>query len=32
MPLCEHICRNCHNKFGEVLSIKEHETKKVRSP
>ena len=32
MPLYEHICRKCHNKFDEVLTIKEHETKKVQCP
>jgi putative FmdB family regulatory protein len=29
MPLYEYVCRKCHNKFDEVLTIKEHETKKV---
>ena len=29
MPLYECICKTCHRKFGEVLTIKEHETKKV---
>ena len=29
MPLYEYVCRKCHNKFGEVLTIKDHETKKV---
>jgi predicted nucleic acid-binding Zn ribbon protein len=29
MPLYEYICRDCHNKFDEVLTIKEHETKKL---
>jgi putative FmdB family regulatory protein len=32
MPLYEYICRNCNNKFGEVLTIKEHETRKVSCP
>ena len=32
MPLYEYICRKCHNKFGEVLTIKEHETRKVSCP
>jgi len=32
MPLYEYICRNCHNKFDEVLTIKEHETKKLQCP
>ena len=28
MPLYEYVCRKCHNKFDEVLTIKERETKK----
>jgi putative FmdB family regulatory protein len=32
MPLYEYICRNCHEKFGAVLTIKEHETKKPQCP
>jgi putative FmdB family regulatory protein len=32
MPLYEYVCRKCHNKFDEVLTIKEHETKKVQCP
>lgn len=32
MPLYEYICKTCHKKFGEVLTIKEHGTKKVRCP
>lgn len=32
MPLYEYVCRNCHKKFAEVLTIKEHETKKLRCP
>jgi putative FmdB family regulatory protein len=32
MPLYEYVCRKCNNKFGEVLTIKEHETKKVCCP
>jgi len=32
MPLYEYICRKCHNKFGEVLTIKEHESKEVHCP
>lgn len=32
MPLYEYICKKCHKKFSEVLSITEHETKKVRCP
>ena len=32
MPLYEYVCRKCHKKFGEVLTIKEHENKKVRCP
>jgi len=25
MPLYEYVCRKCHHKFDEVLTIKEHE-------
>jgi putative FmdB family regulatory protein len=32
MPLYEYVCRKCHNKFDEVLTIKDHETKKVHCP
>jgi putative FmdB family regulatory protein len=32
MPLYEYVCRKCHKTFSEVLTIKEHETKKVDCP
>jgi putative FmdB family regulatory protein len=32
MPYYEYICRKCHKKFAEVLSVKEHDTKKVHCP
>ena len=32
MPLYEYLCKKCHKKFGEVLTIREHETKKVQCP
>ena len=32
MPLYEYICKKCHKKFGEVLTIKEHEKKKLQCP
>lgn len=32
MPLYEYVCRKCHHKFDEVLTIKEHETKQVHCP
>lgn len=32
MPLYEYLCRKCHKKFGEVLTIKEDETKKLHCP
>lgn len=32
MPLYEYICKKCHKKFSEVLTIKEHETKKCNVP
>ena len=32
MPLYEFLCKKCHKKFSEVLTVKEHETKKVPCP
>ena len=32
MPLYEYICEKCQTKFGEVLTIKEHDTRKIRCP
>lgn len=32
MPLYEYICNKCHKKFSEVLTIKEHDTRKVHCP
>ena len=32
MPLYEYLCRKCHKKFDEVLTIKEHETKELHCP
>ena len=32
MPLYEYICRKCHKKLVEVLTIKEHEMKKIHCP
>lgn len=32
MPLYEYICKKCDKKFSEVLSIREHETKKIECP
>jgi putative FmdB family regulatory protein len=32
MPLYEYVCRKCHKKFSEVLSIKDHDTKKLHCP
>jgi putative FmdB family regulatory protein len=32
MPLYEYVCRKCHKKFAEVLTIKEHDTKKLHCP
>ncbi|HXG48125.1 MAG TPA: zinc ribbon domain-containing protein [Methylomirabilota bacterium] len=32
MPLYEYVCRKCGTKFSEVLTIKEHETKKIHCP
>jgi putative FmdB family regulatory protein len=32
MPLYEYVCRKCHKKFSAVLTIKEHDTKRIRCP
>jgi putative FmdB family regulatory protein len=32
MPLYEYVCRKCHKKFSEVLTIQEHETRKLHCP
>lgn len=32
MPLYEYICKKCHKKFSEVLTITEHETRKPHCP
>lgn len=32
MPLYEYVCRKCHKQFAEVLTIKEHDSKKVCCP
>ncbi len=32
MPLYEYICNDCKKLFSEVLTIKEHETKKIHCP
>jgi len=32
MPVYEYICKKCQKKFSEVLTIKEHDTKKVPCP
>jgi putative FmdB family regulatory protein len=32
MPIYEYCCHDCERKFSEVLTIKEHETKKVHCP
>ncbi len=32
MPLYEYVCRKCHTKFGEVLTVKEHDSKKLHCP
>ena len=32
MPLYEYICNGCKKLFSEVLTIKEHETRKIRCP
>lgn len=32
MPLYEYVCKKCRRKFSEVLSIREHDTKKIECP
>lgn len=32
MPLYEYICKNCHHKFDEVMTVHERETKEVHCP
>ena len=32
MPLYQYVCRKCQHKFGEVLTLKEHEAKKIECP
>jgi len=32
MPLYEYICKKCQTRFAEVLTIREHENKKIQCP
>jgi putative FmdB family regulatory protein len=32
MPLYEYICKKCQKQFDELLTVKEHDTKKIRCP
>lgn len=32
MPLYEYVCRKCHKKFAEVLTIAERASKHVHCP
>ena len=32
MPRYEYVCRKCQEKVSAVLTVKEHETKKVQCP
>jgi putative FmdB family regulatory protein len=32
MPLYEYVCRKCHKKFSEVVTLKEQGSRKVRCP
>ena len=32
MPVYEYACRKCGKKFSEVMTMKEHETRKVLCP
>lgn len=32
MPLYEYICKKCHRKFSEVLTVHEMESRRVHCP
>ena len=32
MPFYEYFCKKCQKQFGEVMSIKEHTTRKIQCP
>ena len=32
MPLYEYVCKKCEKKFSEVLTIREHDSKKIECP
>ncbi len=32
MEFYEYICSQCRKKFSEVLSVKEHDSKRVKCP
>ena len=32
MPLYEYVCRKCKRKFSEVLTVKEHDARKIHCP
>lgn len=32
MPSYEYVCRECGKKFGEVLSIEQHDSKRIDWP
>jgi len=32
MPSYEYICKKCHKKFTKVMTISEHDSKRVRCP
>lgn len=32
MPVYEYICKDCHHSFESVLSLKKHDTEKIRCP
>ena len=32
MPLYENVCKKCEKKFSEVLTIREHDSKKIECP
>jgi putative FmdB family regulatory protein len=32
MPVYEYICKDCQKEFSQVLTVKEHDTKKIQCP
>jgi len=32
MPVYDYLCQNCHKSFERVLTIREHDSSKVKCP